>query len=68
MTNHGNDVHGHKDNCVEPENPKFRVPISSDSKVTAENLVVLAVWASILTVERQWREHLWDLGHFSSYR
>ena len=37
----------HKVNCVETENPKFRVRISSGSKVTAENLVALAVWASI---------------------
>ena len=47
MTNYDNGVYGHKDNCVEPENPKFRVGTSSDSKVTAENLVALAVWVSI---------------------
>ena len=43
-TNQDNGVYGHKDNWVEQENPKFRVRISSGSKVTAENFA-LAVWA-----------------------
>ena len=54
-TNHDNGVYGHKDHCVESENPKFRIHITTGSKVTAENLLALAVWASIynLTSKRK---------------